>query len=147
WDFDSAQKLVLATLTIGGTKRDVVMHAAKNGYFYVFDRATGEFLAGNNFAFVNWTKGLDPKTHRPIPNPAADYAKDPALVWPSAFGAHSWQPMSFNPVTGLVYIPALEMPNVMVEISHRPARAVDGWFTVQGILPSDYDPKGTATLY
>ena len=147
WDFDSTQKFVLTTLTIGGTRRDVVLHAAKNGYFYVLDRATGEVLAANNFAFVNWTKGLDPKTHRPIPDPTAEYAEHPALVWPSATGAHSWHPMSFDPATGLVYIPAFEMPNVMIELSKRPARSVDGWFTVLGLAPGDYQPKQIASLY
>jgi quinohemoprotein ethanol dehydrogenase len=147
WDFDSTQKFILTTLTIGGAKHDVLLHAAKNGFFYVFDRATGEVLTGKNFTFVNWTQGLDPVTHKPIPNPAADYNEKPALVWPSAFGAHSWHPMSFNPGTGLVYIPALEAPNVMIEISKRPAKAVDGWFTVQGIMPGDYDPAQTVRLY
>ncbi len=147
WDFDSTQKFILTTLTIGGARRDVLLHAAKNGFFYVYDRATGDVLAANNFVFVNWTKGLDPKTHHPIPNPAADYDKSPALVWPSAFGAHSWQPMSFDPITGLVYIPALEMPNVLVDVTNRPAKAVDGWFAVQGIMPGDYNPKETASLY
>ena len=147
WDFDADQKFILASLTFAGRKRDVLLHAAKNGYFYVFDRATGEILAANNFAFVSWTKGLDPKTHRPIPNPAADYYRNPALVWPSAYGAHSWQPMSYDPLTGLVYIPALETPNVMVEVSHRPVKRVDGWFTVPGIMPGDYQPKETLGLY
>jgi quinohemoprotein ethanol dehydrogenase len=147
WDFDSDQKFVLATIPWGGRSRDVLFHAAKNGFFYVLDRATGEFLSGSNFAFVNWTRGLDPKTHEPIPDPAADYTAGPALVWPSAFGAHSWQPMSFDPETGLVYIPGIDMPNVMVDVSDRPAKAVDGWFTVQGIMPGDYDPASTKSLY
>lgn len=147
WDFDSDQKFILTTLTIAGTRRDVLLHAPKNGYFYVLDRATGQVLAANNYTFVNWTKGLDPKTHRPIPDPSADYADRPALVWPSAYGAHSWQPMSFDSVTGLVYIPAIEAPNVMVELSKRPAKSADGWFTVQGIMPDDYQPKDTVSLY
>jgi len=147
WDFDSTQKFILTTLAIGGVTRDVLLHAPKNGFFYVFDRATGEVLAAHNFTFVNWTKGLDSVTHRPVPNAAADYYKNPTLVWPSAFGAHSWHPMSFNPGTGLVYIPVLEMPNVMIELSERPAKAVDGWFTVQGLVPGDYDPAQSVRLY
>jgi quinohemoprotein ethanol dehydrogenase len=147
WDFDSDQKFILTTLTIGDRKHNVLLHAPKNGYFYVFERATGELLAANNFTFVNWTKGLDPQTHQPVPDHSADYHREPALVWPSAFGAHSWQPMSFSPNTGLVYIPAIEMPNVMVELSDRPAKAVDGWFTVQGIMAGDYDPKESVSLY
>ena len=147
WDFDSTQKFILTTLTIAGVKRDVVLHAPKNGFFYVYDRLSGEVLSAEPLVFVNWTKGLDPVTHQPIPNPAADYDKKPALVWPSTFGAHSWQPMSFNPATGLVYIPVIEAPNVLIEISKRPAKAADGWFTVQGILLGDYDPAQTTSLY
>jgi len=147
WDFDSTQKFIMTTLTFGGVQRDVLLHAPKNGFFYVFDRATGEVLSANNFVFVNWTKGLDPVTHKPIPNATASYDKKPALVWPSAFGAHSWQPMSFNPVTGVVYIPAIEQPNVMIDLANRPLKRLDGWFTVEGIMVDDYDPANTISLY
>jgi quinohemoprotein ethanol dehydrogenase len=147
WDFDSDQKFIMTKLQINGAQLDVLLHAAKDGYFYVFERASGKVLSAKNFTFVNWTKGLDPQTHRPIPNPAANYDKRPALVWPSAAGAHSWQPMSFDPQTGLVYIPVIEMSNVLVELSARPAKSVEGWFTVQGIEPGDYDPARTKSLY
>ena len=147
WDFDSTQKFIMTTLTIDAVRRDVLMHAPKNGFFYVFDRATGEVLSAKNYVFVNWTQGLDPVTHKPRPNAAADYEKKPALVWPSAFGAHSWQPMSFDPQTGLVYIPATETSNVMIDLSARPLKTLDGWFTTEGIMADDYDPGHTARLY
>ena len=147
WDLDSTQKFIMTSLTIGGVKRDVLLHAPKNGFFYVYDRPSGRVLSAKNYVFVNWTKGLDPVTYRPIPNPVADYDKTPALIWPSAFGAHSWQPMSYDPLTGLVYIPALDAPNIMIELSSRPAKAADGWFTTLGVMPSDYDPSQTVNLY
>lgn len=147
WDFDATQPFILTTLTVGGKPRPVAMQAAKDGFFYVFDPATGRVLSAANFTYVNWTKGLDPRTYRPIPNPAANYHATPALVWPSAAGAHSWQPMSYDPDTGLVYIPVIETPNVWVNLAPRPAEYADGWFTTQGIFPGDYDPRETSTLY
>jgi quinohemoprotein ethanol dehydrogenase len=105
WDFDSVQQLVLAELKIGGRERKVVMQASKNGFFYVLDRLTGEFLSAGPFTQVNWARGFD-KSGRPQVNPEAYYGKDPVTIFPTAGGAHNWSPMSFNPATGLVYIPA-----------------------------------------
>jgi quinohemoprotein ethanol dehydrogenase len=106
WDYTATQPLILADLRIGGAMRKVIMHAPKNGFFYVLDRESGEFISGDKFAMVTWATGIDPETRRPIENPEARYAGPaPALVMPGPGGAHSWQPMSFNPGTGLVYIP------------------------------------------
>jgi quinohemoprotein ethanol dehydrogenase len=110
WDFDSDAQITVADLTIDGKQRHVVMHAPKNGYFYVLDAKTGEFISAKPFAVQNWTTGIDPKTGRPAINPEALYEKTgkPFVSLPGALGAHSWQPMSFSPKTGLMYIPANE---------------------------------------
>jgi alcohol dehydrogenase (cytochrome c)/quinohemoprotein ethanol dehydrogenase len=110
WDFDSDAQITVADLPIDGKQRHVVMHAPKNGYFYVLDAKTGEFLSAKPFAVQNWTTGIDPKTGRPSINPEALYEKTgkPFVSFPGALGAHSWQPMSFSPKTGLMYIPANE---------------------------------------
>ena len=147
WDLDSTQPLVLTTLPLGGRRRHVVLQAAKDGFFYVLDARTGRVLSARNFSYVNWTKGLDPTNWRPIPNPAANYHTGPALVWPSAAGAHSWQPMSFDRTTGLVYIPVIEMPNVWINLAPTPARYQDGWFTTAGIFPQDYRPRSLVSLF
>ena len=109
WDFTATQHMILADLKINGQLRKVLMQAPKNGYFYVLDRATGALISANNFVPVNWAKGIDPKTGRPIENLEAriDKTGKPALVLPGPSGAHSWQPMAFDPTFGLVYIPAL----------------------------------------
>jgi quinohemoprotein ethanol dehydrogenase len=104
WDFDSVQQMMLTELTINGKPRKVIMQASKNGFFYVLDRVTGEFISAEPYAKVNWAKGVDPKTGRPIVNPGARYGREPVTIFPSAGGAHNWSPMSFNPATGLVYI-------------------------------------------
>jgi len=110
WDFDAAQHMVLADLTIDGKTRKVLMQASKNGFFYVLDRRTGEFISAANYVFVNWAKGIDPKSGRPIENPEAriDKTGKPSVVVPGAGGARNWQPMAFDPKTGLVYFPAQE---------------------------------------
>lgn len=115
WDFDSNQQITVADLTIGGKARHVIMHAPKNGFFYVLDAATGEFISGKPFVEgINWAKGLDPKTGKPDVNPDAKYelTGKPWLGFPGAVGAHSWTPMSYSPKTGLVYIPTNNTPQV-----------------------------------
>ncbi|MBC7519824.1 MAG: PQQ-dependent dehydrogenase, methanol/ethanol family [Sandarakinorhabdus sp.] len=112
WDFDSDQQIIAATLPIDGQPRRVVMHAPKNGFFYVLDAKTGKFISGKPFVTVNWASGLDPVTGRPNVNPEARYevTGKPFLSLPSATGGHTWNPMSYSPQTGLVYIPTNESP-------------------------------------
>lgn len=113
WDFDSNQQITVTDLTIDGKERHVVMHAPKNGFFYVLDAATGEFISGKPFVDgINWASGLDPKTGKPNVNPDAKYevTGKPWVGVPGAIGAHSWSPMSFSPKTGLVYIPTNNTP-------------------------------------
>ena len=106
WDFDATQTLVQADLKIGGRARKVLMQANKNGFFYVLDRKTGEFLSGAAFVpGITWATGLDAKTGRPSEIPGVGDAK-PTLISPHPLGAHNWQPMAFSPATGLVYLPA-----------------------------------------
>jgi quinohemoprotein ethanol dehydrogenase len=147
WDYDATQKMVLTDLDLEGQPHHVLMQAAKNGFLYVLDRATGDVLAANGFSHVNWTLGLDPKTHRPLRNPAADYTRRPRLVAPGAQGAHSWQPMSYSPSTGLVYIPAMDAPMVYFDTSHRPAGLIEGNFTVAAIWPEQYVPADLTSLF
>jgi quinohemoprotein ethanol dehydrogenase len=109
WDFDSVQQLMLLNLTIKGKQRKVITQAAKNGFFYVLDRASGEFISGTPFVKVSWAVGLDERG-RPVVNPEAYYDTDGVEIFPTGGGAHNWSPMSWNPNTGLVYINASYMP-------------------------------------
>ncbi len=147
WDYTATMKMVFAELEWGGRKRKVLMQAPKNGFFYVLDRATGELLSARNYVFVNWTRGIDPKTGRPLPNPAADYGTGPKLVFPSMAGGHNWQPMSFSAKTGLVYIPVIDMPMVFVNTSQRPAGLLEGTFTTAGLVPEGYDPAALRSMF
>jgi quinohemoprotein ethanol dehydrogenase len=106
WDYDSAEQIMLADLPIEGKTRKVILHAPKGGFFYVIDRETGTLISAKPFTSVNWATGIDLKTGRPIESPTARYPRgnSPPIV-PGPAGAHSWQPMSYSPLTGLTYIP------------------------------------------
>jgi PQQ-dependent dehydrogenase (methanol/ethanol family) len=110
WDYDSAEQIILADLRIDGQLRQVLLHAPKNGFFYVLDRATGKLLSAKPFTRVTWATGIDLQTGRPIESPEAQYegSDKPSVVSPGPGGAHSWQPASYSPDTGLVYFPVLE---------------------------------------
>ena len=114
WDFDSTADVVLADLKIDGRLRHVLMHAPKNGFFYVIDRVTGKLISAQKFGLVTWADHVDLKTGRPVENPGARYTDKMAVVYPAATGAHNWQPMSFDPQTGLVYIPAMDGAGIFV---------------------------------
>lgn len=105
WDFDSVQQLLLADVMIKGQMRKVIMQANKDGFYYVLDRVTGKFISGQPYAKVTWAKGLNEETGRPIVNKESYYGTDSITISPGPGGAHNWSPMSFNPATGLVYIP------------------------------------------
>jgi alcohol dehydrogenase (cytochrome c)/quinohemoprotein ethanol dehydrogenase len=109
WDFDSAEHIILANLTIAGSLRKVLLHAPKNGFFYVLDRATGEVISAKPYTSVTWAEGVDLKTGRPVENMKARYGKDKGIpLAPGPLGGHSWHSMSYSPLTGLVYIPVQE---------------------------------------
>ena len=109
WDYNSTMDILLADLTIDGKPVKALMHAPKNGFFYVIDRATGKLLSAEKFAKVDWAEYIDMKTGRPVERKGARYEDGEELVWPGPFGAHNWPAMSYNPQTGLSYIPVIEM--------------------------------------
>jgi quinohemoprotein ethanol dehydrogenase len=150
WDYDAVQKMVLATLKIDGKPRKVLMQANKNGFFYVLDRESGKLYSAKSYAQVTWASGVDMKTGRPIVAKPANYHDGPSLAWPSVLGAHTWPPMSFNPKTGLVYIPVNEAPNIFVDLVKNAGsvRFLDGFFTVNGIVPDQaYDGASLESVF
>ena len=134
WDYTATQHMILADIEIGGELRKVIMQAPKNGFFYVLDRVTGEFISAEQYVPITWASDVDPETGRPIETENARYQLanpltemtpeeqvkllssmtaeqlESAFHKPSPFGGHNWHPMSYSPDTGLVYIPALDMP-------------------------------------
>ncbi|GAO69865.1 PQQ-dependent dehydrogenase, methanol/ethanol family [Comamonas sp. E6] len=109
WDYTSTQPMILADIKIAGKPRKVILHAPKNGFFFVLDRTNGKFISAKNFVPVNWASGYD-KNGKPIGIAAARDGSKPHDAVPGPYGAHNWHPMSFNPQTGLVYLPAQNVP-------------------------------------
>jgi glucose dehydrogenase len=126
WDYNCVQQMTLADLDLAGTKRKVLMQAAKNGFFYVIDRTNGKLLSANAFVPVNWANGYDLSTGRPVEIKENLYDDAQGkLISPGPFGAHNWHPMSYSPVTGLVYFPAQESGFVysrLPKYEHQPMR-------------------------
>ena len=139
WDYTATQKMILADLKIKGQIRQVIMQAPKNGFFYVLDRVTGELLSAEPYVQVNWASHIDKDTGRPVETGQGDYSRSPKMVFPAPGGGHNWQPMAYNPNTGLVYIPVIEQPAIF-NVPHKNYRyqkgavnrAVDYYYPVPG---------------
>jgi quinohemoprotein ethanol dehydrogenase len=109
WDFNSNMDIVLADLTIAGRPRKVMLHAPKNGFFYVIDRTDGKVISAEPFTTTTWATRIDLDTGRPVEVEGARYERGTATVAPTPLGGHSWHAMSFNPKTGLAYYPAMHI--------------------------------------
>jgi quinohemoprotein ethanol dehydrogenase len=150
WDFDAAQKMILADLEVAGRKRRVLMQASKNGFFYVLDRRTGRLLSAKNYTYVNWAKRVDLKTGRPVVTPQSDWTREPKNVYPSWAGGHTWNPMSYSPKTRLVYIPVVDAPAVWIDLPGNggAVKFLDGYFTANALIPDDtYAPADLKHLF
>ena len=146
WDYTTTQKMILAELTIDGKDREVIMQAPKNGFFYVLDRKTGELLSADPYVYVNWASHVDLETGKPVETGKGDYSESPQLIFPSSQGGHNWNPMAYNPNTGLVYIPTNEAGEIY-SLQQTPFEVKDkGWNTGvsfrsvhnSGPLPEDW---------
>tara|TARA_B110000240_G_scaffold32922_1_gene35638 strand:+ start:711 stop:1910 length:1200 start_codon:yes stop_codon:yes gene_type:complete len=107
WDFTSTMDIVLVDLDIEGEQVKALMHAPKNGFFYVINRENSELISAENYTEVTWASEVDLETGRPIENPGVRYELEPVDIAPSPFGGHNWHAMSYNPGTGMVYIPTI----------------------------------------
>jgi alcohol dehydrogenase (cytochrome c) len=122
YDFDEISEHPIINAKVNGEDRKLVVHAARNGFFYTLDRTNGSFIAGKQYVDqLNWTPGLDPKTGKPLNyNPNADvqmYAEGShgtrakpksEKLCPTNNGGKNWEPSAYNPELGLIYIPSIE---------------------------------------
>jgi quinohemoprotein ethanol dehydrogenase len=132
WDYKATPNILAATLNIDGKPRKVLMHAPTNGFFYVLDRKTGKLVnTPGKTTRITWAKGIDFKTGRPIENPNIRYENGRTEIWPGTIGGHNWQAMSYNPKTGLVYIP---IHQVGALFSRNPAEQSDDAVNIMGIV-------------
>jgi len=112
WDYTATQHMILADLEIEGRTRKTILQAPKNGFFYVLDRETGDLISAEPYVAITWATGVDPETGRPVEVEGMRYLDKPALVIPAPYGGHNWHPMAYSPDTGLIYIPAQDIPFV-----------------------------------
>ena len=115
WDYNSNMDIVLADLDIDGRTVKALMHAPKNGFFYVIDREDGKLLSAEAYAEVNWATHVDLETGRPVERPGARYEDGSERITPTPAGAHSWHAMSYSPQTGLAYIPVLHVSAIYTD--------------------------------
>jgi alcohol dehydrogenase (cytochrome c) len=122
YDFDEISEHPIINAKINGEDRKLVVHAARNGFFYALDRVNGSFIAGKQYVDeLNWTTGLDPKTGKPLNyDPTKDVQEytpgshssraNPMSnrLCPSHYGGKNWGPSAYNPELGLLYIPSIE---------------------------------------
>jgi len=146
WDFDATQKFIFTDLRLNGADHRVLMQASKNGFFYVLDRASGKLLSADAYTYMTWATGVDMKSGRPMFAPNVDYSNAPRTIYPSWAGGHTWNPMSFSPDTGLVYIPSIDAGNVFVNLNTNggSVKRVEGYFSSNAMIPDQtYDPVGS----
>jgi quinohemoprotein ethanol dehydrogenase len=144
-DYTSTQPIILADIEVAGSKRKVILHAPKNGFFYVIDRVSGKLISAKNYVDVNWATGYD-EHGRPIETALAR-PDGPFDTIPGALGAHNWHSMSFSPLTGLVYLPVHNIPMSLMDDKEWKQGAVlpsrigsgTGWNT--GMILGPQTPK------
>ena len=113
-DWDSTQTPILTDLFVDGSERKVICWPNRNGFYYVIDRITGQFLVGTPFVEINWAKGLTSQG-RPIPSDLKTISESGRITEPSVAGGANWQPAAFNPALGLIFVPAIEGASVFTE--------------------------------
>ncbi len=127
WDYNSNMDIVLADLEINGKKVDAAMHAPKNGFYYVIDRSNGKVISAEKFAPANWSTKFDLKAQRHVIPDSAKYLDGEENIYPSAYGAHSWMSMSYNPDLKLAFIPTNHWGNTFKDNGkdHKPGHQME----------------------
>jgi alcohol dehydrogenase (cytochrome c) len=120
-----------------GQPRKLLVTANRNGFYYVLDRKTGEFLHAQAFVKQTWAKTIDAHG-RPVLLPGKDPTPEGNLVYPSATGGANWWSPSYSPLTGLFYVAALERPGVYYidDADYKPGTLYEG-----GTVRGENDPK------
>ncbi len=112
---------------MGGRTRTLVATANRNGFYYLLDRASGEFLLAQQYAKQTWAKGIDQRG-RPILIPGMEPSEHGTLVYPSLQGSTNWASPSYSPQTGMLYVPVREMGSVYFksDVEYRPGTYFTG---------------------
>jgi alcohol dehydrogenase (cytochrome c) len=135
FDYDATQVPVLTDLEWRGRLRKVMLWANRNGFWYVLDRASGEFLQGKPFVRVNWAEGIDEKG---VPKRVLHATPEGTLVYPNNQGATNWYSPSYSPRTGLFYIPSwMDTSSVYTKgpVEYKPGSLYVGRFPTMPVPP------------
>jgi alcohol dehydrogenase (cytochrome c) len=136
-DWDSNQTPILTELEIDGRMRRVICWANRNGFYYVLDAETGEFLRGTAFVRQNWTAGLD-RHGRPIPIENGDVSAAGRRTYPGVGGGTNWYPAAYDPVRELVFVHANERGSIFTQTPAEDVeRNVGGFYLASGAANSD----------
>jgi alcohol dehydrogenase (cytochrome c) len=145
FDYDAVAEMVLADVKVEGKPTKVVLNANRNGFFYVLDRATGKPIAANPYVQVNWASSIDLKTGRPVETDISTKARagEQVVVWPSTLGGKNWEPMSFDPDTGLAYANTLNFP-LRYKTTNDAYKAGDWYVQIEfnDLWPWPKEPRG-----
>lgn len=125
-DWDAVQIPVLADLPLGDRERQVMLWANRNAFYYVLDRATGEFLLAREFARQDWAEGIDP-LGRPIERPNTAPTREGRFMYPASLGATNWWSPSYSPRTHLLYVPVVEGGGLFFKGEARYKRGQEFW--------------------
>ncbi len=142
WDYKSTPNMISATIEIEGKPRKVLMQAPTNGFFYVLDRNDGKLISAGKIGKVTWAESIDLKTGRPVEAPNIRYETGEATLWPGPNGAHNWQDMSYNPKSGLVYIPYMQLGMKFIKSPN-----VLGGLAMEPVVQDAEDAKGALVAY
>jgi len=142
WDYKATANMIMATLTIGGKERKVLLQSPTNGFFYVLDRENGTLISAEKTGKVTWAERIDLTTGRPVEAPNIRYETGDVKIWPSPIGTHNWQDMSFSPRTGLVYIPYMQVGARFYKGPPWPGAVNIGGLSIGWAIEDKEDGKG-----
>lgn len=142
WDYKATTNIITATIPVEGRPREVLMSAPTNGFFYVLDRIDGKLISAGKIGKVTWAESIDLKTGRPVEAKNIRYETGESTLWPGPNGAHNWQDMSYNPKSGLVYIPYMQLGMKFIK---QPD--VLGGLAMEPVMQDPEDGKGALVAY
>ncbi len=140
WDWKATADMILTDLPVDGSRHKVLMQAPSNGFFYVIDRTNGRLLSAEKIGKENWADRIDLATGRPIERPGIRYDNAPVTLYPSAAGAHNWQASSYNPNTGLIYIPYMQFGMIIGKSAIATADVTDDPHEIMLRVGADITP-------
>jgi quinohemoprotein ethanol dehydrogenase len=147
WDYDATQQMTIADLTIDGKARKVLMQAPKNGIFYVLDRTTGKLISAQKLGKATWADHIDVATGRPVEEKNIRFEAGDLTIWPGPMGAHAWMSQSYDPKTGLVYVPYMQAGVHYTKGKPQPGGVFVGGLGIKDVEADPMDGKGALVAW